>query len=57
MAFTYPHFNVVIERSITLERLSWPEPGEAMDERSLGCNRSYLDFVDLHGWRQNGFTR
>ena len=51
MAFSYPHFDIEVERSVALERLFWPEPGEAMDERSLGCNRSYLDLRRLP-WRE-----
>ena len=47
MVFTYPQFDVIIERRVTPARLSWPEPGEAMNERSLGCNRSYIDLRRL----------
>ena len=43
MAFTHRHFDVHIKRHIDLERLSWPKPGEAMDEGDLGCNRCYED--------------
>lgn len=45
--FSYPHFDVEIERSIEPEHLAWPEPGEAMDESSLGCNRNYVDLRRL----------
>ncbi len=47
MVFTYPHFDVEIERSVVPERLAWPASGEAMDESSLGCNRDYADLRRL----------
>ena len=47
MEFAYPKFGVEIERCIIPPQLSWPEPGAAMDDTSLGCNRSYLDLRRL----------
>ena len=47
MTFVYPHFDVRIERELQLDRLSWPDPGEAMDETDLGCNRCYEDLRRL----------
>ena len=47
MVFTYPHFDVEIERYVVSERLAWPAPGEAMHESALGCNRNYIDLRRL----------
>ena len=47
MAFTYPRFDVTIERRVVPERLAWPASGEAMNESPLGCNRSYVDLRRL----------
>ena len=47
MAFTHRHFDVQIERHIDPERLSWPEPGAAMDDTGLGGNRCYEDLRRL----------
>ena len=47
MAFTYPRFDVTIERRVVSEHLAWPASGEAMNEGTLGCNRSYVDLRRL----------
>jgi hypothetical protein len=42
--FTYPIFDVEIERNVDADRLGWPEPDEAAATNSaLGGNRSYVD--------------
>jgi hypothetical protein len=41
--FTYPKFDVEIVRAVDPSALGWPEPGDAQDEKSLGCNRAYID--------------
>lgn len=51
MPFTYPIFDLRVERNVHPERLSWPEPGEAMDEMSLVCNRFYTDLRRL-SWKE-----
>ena len=47
MAFMHRHFDVQIERHIDSECLSWPKPGQAMDEEGLGGNRCYEDLRRL----------
>ena len=47
MAFTHRHFDVQIERCVASGCLSWPKPGEAMSEGSLGGNRCYEDLRRL----------
>ena len=47
MAFKYPIFDVQVERNLKSEHLSWPKPGEAMHDMSLGCNRLYMDLRRL----------
>ena len=47
MAFIYPSFDVRVERNLNSEDLSWPAPGEAIDDRGLGGNRLYIDFRRL----------
>ena len=44
-------FDVQIERNVDINSLSWPEPGEAMDEGYLGGNRSYIDLRYL-SWKE-----
>ena len=51
MVFTYRQFEVEIHRQIKIEQISWPKPGEAMDEECLGCNRCYADLRRLP-WRE-----
>jgi len=41
--FEYPKFDVELSRQMRLAELGWPEPGEAANERGLGCNRAYMD--------------
>jgi hypothetical protein len=45
--FNYPKFEVEISRQVGVPELGWPEPGEAADESSLGCNRAYRDLRRL----------
>lgn len=45
--FSYPTFDVEIERKVVPESLSWPAPGTAADDCSLGGNRSYVDLRQL----------
>ncbi len=40
---SFRKFDVEISRSVTLDTLSWPSPGDASDESGLGCNREYCD--------------
>jgi len=41
--FTYKKFDVEIVREVDPAALGWPEPGDAQDEKGLGCNRAYVD--------------
>ena len=41
--FTYPTCDVEVRRTVDFNALTWPAPGEAGDEGTLGCNRSYMD--------------
>ncbi len=43
MPFKYRTFDVDIVRLVDPTRLSWPEPGETMDDRNPGGNREYTD--------------
>ena len=47
MAFKYQTFDVEIERQVGPNRLSWPNPGQAMDDGiaigTLGGNLLYRD--------------
>lgn len=45
--FDYRKFEVNISRSLSGQGLRWPGRGEASNERSLGCNRSYVDLRGL----------
>lgn len=47
MPFKHRTFGVEIVRQIDSARLSWPEPGEAMDDRNPGGNRRYIDLRNL----------
>ena len=51
MISEHKHFDVNIERSVDVNSLSWPKPGEAMDEGGLGGNRSYIDLRYL-SWKK-----
>ena len=51
MISEHKHFDVQIERNIDINNLSWPKPGEAMDEGGLGGNRSYIDLRYL-SWKK-----
>lgn len=63
--FTYPVFDVEIERNVDAARLGWPEPGEAATDSGLGGNRSYIDLRRLpwseakrvHGCEEELITR
>jgi hypothetical protein len=41
--FKYPKLEVELSREIRIGELGWPEPGEAISESGLGCNRAYMD--------------
>src|SRR5438093_642215 len=45
--FVYPRFDVEVARTITVDELRWPKPGEAAEDSGLGCNRLYLDLRSL----------
>lgn len=45
--FSYPKFDVELSRKVRISELGWPEPGEAVDESGLGCNRAYMDLRRL----------
>ena len=45
--FSYRKFDVDIARDVSFERLTWPRPGEAVDEYGLGMNRQYMDLRRL----------
>lgn len=45
--FSYPVFEVEIERNVTAALLGWPEPREAETDSGLGGNRSYIDLRQL----------
>jgi hypothetical protein len=49
--FTYPTFDVEIARKVDKQHLGWPGPGEADDDRNLGCNREYMDLRG-RSWRE-----
>jgi hypothetical protein len=44
-------FDVEIERCINVNRLRWPEPGQAMEDYGLNGNREYVDLRGLT-WRE-----
>lgn len=41
--FSYPVFDVVIERTVEARSLYWPAPGEAGHDSAVGGNRHYED--------------
>jgi len=45
--FTYRKFDVVPARDLADGIFGWPEPGEALDDGGLGCNREYADLRRL----------
>jgi len=45
--FSYPVFDVEIERNVIAAALGWPEPKEAETDSGLGGNRSYVDLRRL----------
>jgi hypothetical protein len=45
--FNYPKFEVEISRRVVVGQLGWPEPGDAVDDGGLGCNRMYMDLRRL----------
>lgn len=51
MIFKHKHFDVQIERNVDANGLSWPKPGEAMNEGNLGGNPFYVDLRYL-SWRE-----
>jgi hypothetical protein len=36
-----------LSRELSANGLAWPEPGAAVDDGGLGCNRSYVDLRRL----------
>jgi hypothetical protein len=45
--FAHRHFDVEIERTIDLDKLKWPDRGEACHDADLGGNRYYIDLRRL----------
>jgi hypothetical protein len=45
--FTPPKFDIQLARNLPAAGLSWPEPGEAIDDSGLGGNRQYNDLRRL----------
>ncbi|MGA8408854.1 MAG: hypothetical protein WB680_16880 [Candidatus Acidiferrales bacterium] len=41
--FTHKTFDIQIVRELDLDRLGWPERGEALTDSGLGGNRDYID--------------